>query len=140
MMKLIQNEMVKIFRRPGTYVMLGLLVIIIAIAGAVMKYNQGTYSTEDPQWKESLQTENVALRKQLENSAEGQPEMAQYYEKSIALNEYRIKQNLPPQEEYTVWSFVNDISQTIDFVGIFIITVAAGIVASEFNWGQLSYC
>lgn len=137
MMKLIQNELVKIFHRPGTYVMIGLLLIVIAIAGVTMKYNQGTYNPVDENWKQNLQTENEALRKQMEQAAERQPEIADFYKESIALNEYRIEHNLSPQEQYSVWSFVSDISQMIDFVGIFIITIAAGIVASEFNWGTI---
>ncbi|MGJ7921480.1 ABC transporter permease [Neobacillus sp. LXY-4] len=137
MINLIQNELIKIFRRPGTYVMLGLMVVIIAIAGATMKYNQGTFQNEDPNWKQDLQTENEALKQQMEQEAGGPNDSSQYYKESIALNEYRIKHNLPPLEDYTIWSFVNDISQMIDFVGIFIITIAAGIVASEFNWGTV---
>lgn len=137
MIGLIQNEMIKIFRRPGTYVMLGLLLIVIAIAGVSMKYNLANVERNDPQWKQNLQTENEALKKQQEQYEEGQPEMAQYFKESIARNEYRIENNLPPLTAYTIWDFVSDISEMIDFIGIFIITVAAGIVASEFNWGTI---
>lgn len=135
MMGLIQNELIKIFRRPGTYVMLGLLVIVIAIAGATMKFNQGNYTTEDLQWKQNLQTENQALKDQMERAPKGQD--FEFYKESIALNEYRIEHNLSPLEEYKTWNFVGDIAQMIDFVGIFIIVIAAGIVASEFNWGTI---
>lgn len=137
MIGLIQNEMIKIFRRPGTYVMLGLLLIVIAIAGVTMKYNLGNMETDDPQWKQHLQTENDALKRQMEQHEKGQSDMNEFYKESIARNEYRIENNLPPLEAYTIWNFVGDISQMIDFVGIFIITIAAGIVASEFNWGTI---
>ncbi|WP_147532459.1 ABC transporter permease [Bacillus marasmi] len=136
MIGLIENEMIKIFRRPGTYVMLGLLIIVIAIAGVTMKYNIGNMEDNDPQWKQNLQMENDALKRQME-SEKGQSGMNEYYKESIARNEYRIEHDLPPLEAYTIWSFVSDISQMIDFVGIFIITIAAGIVASEFNWGTI---
>ena len=82
--------------------------------------------------------ENISLKKkQWSKYKIGPKSREQYYERHIAINEYRIKHNISPHEEYSIWSFVNDISRMIDFVGIFIITIAAGIVASEFNWGTI---
>ena len=40
MFKLVQNEWMKIFKRPGTYVMIGLLLLMIAVAGGVLKYQE----------------------------------------------------------------------------------------------------
>lgn len=128
----------KIFRRPGTYVMIGLLIIMTSVTGAFLKYqNQGVQVSENPQWKQTLQMENEALKKQLKqvpNSLVGQDV---YFQRQIAVNEYRIIHDLSPNEEYTLWSFVTDISPLIEFAGLFTITIAAGIVASEFGWGTI---
>ena len=37
MLKLLQNELIKIFVRPGTYVMIGLLLLMVSIAGGVIE-------------------------------------------------------------------------------------------------------
>ena len=58
MFKLVQNELMKIFKRPGTYVMIGLLLLMIAVAGGMLKYQENTATGADSQnWKQSLQTE-----------------------------------------------------------------------------------
>jgi ABC-2 type transport system permease protein len=138
MINLILNELIKIFRRPGTFVMIGLLIIMIAVTGAFMKYqNQGVQVSENPQWKQTLKTENEALKKQIQQSTQGAIEQGNYFESQIALNEYRIKHDLAPNTDYNLWNFVTDVSQLIQFAGLFTITIAAGIVASEFNWGTI---
>ena len=40
-------------------------------------------------------------------------------------------------QRYSVWGFVSDTSNLIQFAGLFAIIIAAGIVASEFNWGTI---
>ena len=42
MFKLVQNELMKIFIRPGTYVMIGLLLLMVSVAGGVLKYQENT--------------------------------------------------------------------------------------------------
>ena len=63
--------------------------------------------------------------------------MINYYERAHCLNEYRIEHHISPNVDYSIWSFVNDTSGMIDFAGLFTIIIAAGIVASEFNWGTI---
>ncbi|MDR6122245.1 ABC-2 type transport system permease protein [Bacillus sp. SLBN-46] len=133
---LIKNEWMKIFRRPGTYVMVAILVISIAIVGFVVKYQQnGMDVSENPKWEQVLQEENNALKQQMDQSRTKLEK--QYFKKEIAINDYRIKHHISPREKYSVWSFVKDSSQLIVLAGLFIIIVAAGIVASEFNWGTI---
>ncbi|NWQ40141.1 ABC transporter permease [Bacillus sp. EB106-08-02-XG196] len=136
MINLIRNELMKIFRRPGTYVMIGILVVIVSITGVFMKYNlveEEPNVTED--WKPVLQQENEALKSQLESSPIKLEQ--DFYKKQIAINEYRIEHDIPFREKYNVWSFVKDSSELILLAGLFTIVVSAGIVASEFNWGTI---
>ena len=58
-------------------------------------------------------------------------------ERDIAVNQYRIDNNISPNEEYSMWRFVGDASNMIQFAGMFSIIIAGGIVASEFNWGTI---
>ncbi|WP_071395870.1 ABC transporter permease [Bacillus tuaregi] len=139
MLNLIKNEWMKIFRRPGTYVMIGLLLFMVTITGAFIKYQEQGGSVPDNQnWEQGLLLENESLKKQMEELGDRIPENTLlYYERQIALNEYRMEHHISPNEEYSVWSFVKDTSLMIDFAGLFTIIIAAGIVASEFNWGTI---
>ncbi|MFO1443042.1 ABC transporter permease [Bacillus sp. Bva_UNVM-123] len=139
MLNLIQNEWMKIFKRPGTYVMIGILLLFTILVGGFIKYqdSKGTIPDND-NWKQGLQVQNESLKKELDEMGDSAPiNVTQYAERQLALNEYRIEHNISPNEEYSVWGFVNDISQMVDFVGLFTIIIAAGIVASEFNWGTI---
>ncbi|WP_342432418.1 ABC transporter permease [Neobacillus sp. FSL H8-0543] len=136
MLNLIRNEWMKIFRRPGTYVMLAILLLIVAITGAFMKYQEnGTDQNHNEDWKTVLVQENEALKSQLDSSPMKVEQ--DYYKKQIAINEYRIEHDIPFREKYNSWSFVKDSSEIIILAGLFTIIVSAGIVASEFTWGTI---
>lgn len=137
MLRLLQNELMKIFKRPGTFVMIAILIVVISIVGAVMKYQETTNPPvkNDVKWEESLKQETESLKHQYE--ASGSKMEKQFYKRTIALNEYRLKNKIPPQQDYNVWTFVKDASNLISLVGVFTIIISAGIVASEFSWGTI---
>ncbi|KQL20633.1 ABC transporter permease [Cytobacillus solani] len=139
MIKLIQNEWMKIFRRTGTYVMIGLLLFVLIVMGGFIKYQDSKGSVPDnSEWKKGLQVQNESYQKELTEMGDAiPPEVKLSYEREIAINEYRIENDLSPNEEYSVWGFLTDTSQMIEFAGLFTIIIAAGIVASEFNWGTI---
>jgi len=139
MIKLVQNELIKIFYRVGTYVMIGLLLLMVLITGGFMKYQESqTLDDNQQSWKNELTVQNEQLKKDLaEMKGHAPKEQIEYLEKQIAINEYRIKNNLSPNENYSMWDFVTDASPFIEFAGLFTIIIAAGIVASEFNWGTI---
>jgi ABC-2 type transport system permease protein len=137
MINLIQNEWMKIFKRPGTYVMIALLLAVVCIFGAIEKYqDNGLKSSEDNRWVENLKQENAALKPQMAN-AQTKVEK-DFFNRKIAINEYRIEHHIPPNTSaYHIWDYVNDASQLILLAGLFTIIISAGIVASEFNWGTV---
>ncbi|MBO0960761.1 ABC transporter permease [Neobacillus sp. MM2021_6] len=136
MVNLIKNEWMKVFKRPGTFVMIGILIVVIALMGIVIKTQQNdTNFAQDKNWEQVLQEENNALKQQMAQSRTKIEK--QFFKKEIAINDYRIKHHIPTKEKYSVWSFVKDSSQLIMLAGLFIIVVSAGIVASEFNWGTV---
>lgn len=134
MVNLIKNEWMKIFRRPGTYVMIAILIVITSIFGIFHKYQEQDFNL-DKNWEQTLHQENEALKKQMEQSNSKLEK--QYYKEEIAINDYRIKHHIPFNEKYNVWTFVKDASQLIILAGLFTIIISAGIVASEFNWGTI---
>lgn len=138
MIKLIQNEWIKIMKRPGTIVMIALVILIVGATGAFMKYNQDKYEkSADQNWKKSLQVETAGYKKELEENGDKKNPAKSYLERNIAINEYRMKHDISPHEKTSVWTFVDTSSGSIILVGLFTIIVAANIVASEFNWGTI---
>jgi ABC-2 type transport system permease protein len=135
MINLIKNEWMKIFKRPGTLVMIGILIIAASITAGIFKYQEAGKTAADKNWAQNLQQENTALKKQVESSHTKVEK--DFYQKTISINDYRIKHEIPPQQSYDVWTFVKDASSLISLAGLFTIIVSAGIVASEFNWGTI---
>ncbi|WP_307893720.1 ABC transporter permease [Bacillus swezeyi] len=133
MFNLVVNEWIKIFNRKGTYVMIGLLLLSVIGLGIMTKTIGESGVSAD--WKKELAQENADMKQQLEGV--NNPVLEQNYKKSIAINDYRIKHDLPEDGEYSVLSFINDAIDVIPMIGLFVITVAAGIVANEFSWGTV---
>ncbi|WP_042458701.1 ABC transporter permease [Neobacillus dielmonensis] len=136
MVNLIKNEWMKIFRRPGTFVMIALLIVITCVIALFFKSQEDTNNgAVEANWEQTLKEENMALDRQMSQS---QSKIERdLFKKQIAINGYRIEHHIPPREKYNVWSFVKDASELITLAGLFTIIVAASIVASEFNWGTI---
>ncbi|MFO7342066.1 ABC transporter permease [Caldibacillus debilis] len=131
---LIVNEFVKIFKRKSTYAMFLFLILIVVGGGFLTKYlNSLDEPVSQDNWKEELAKETEQMKKDLE---EMPASMRAAFEDEIAINEYRIAHDLPPSD-YNMWSFIGDSGTYITIVGLFVIIVAAGIVANEFSWGTI---
>ena len=136
MLSLIRNEWTKIFKRVGTYVMLGLLILVIGITGAAIKYSE-TKSEASTNWKQELSAQVEGDKQALSQNPEMNRMNKGMIQQNIAINEYRIDNNIEPNRNKTVWTFVETNGYTVTLVGLFAIIVAASIVAGEFSWGTI---
>jgi ABC-2 type transport system permease protein len=134
--KLLQNEWEKIFRRSGTYVMIGLLIVAIGVFAGFAKHEDNNRQINNDNWKAELQAENASLNQQLKENG-GPKQYKDSLHQQIAINDYRISKNLAPNKEMSGWQFVDESTNFITFIGLITIITAAGIVASEFNWGTI---
>ncbi|MBW8348289.1 ABC transporter permease [Bacillus sp. IITD106] len=137
MLNLIKNEWIKIFKQVSTYIMIGFLLLVIFAAGGIMKYMESQEKPANDNWKQELITQNEQNKAQLADAEGATPSLKEFYSKEIAINEYRIEHNMPPENSYSVWGFINESSGLTHFVGLLVIIVASGIVANEFSWGTI---
>ncbi|MGE8206134.1 ABC transporter permease [Heyndrickxia sp. NPDC080065] len=135
MLNLIKNEWIKIFKRPGSYVMIGLIILGIIGNGALTKYYESKMEhSSQSDWKTELSAEIKANEQDLKDM----PKLAKkQFQQQIEIKKYRLEHNMGPSDKSTGYSFINDNKMLISFVGLFTIIVAAGIVASEFGWGTI---
>ena len=138
MFNIVRNEWMKIFKRPATYVMIAMLMLIIGIVGAVLKYDMRNQpnGAGNEKWQQNIETQLKESQAQLKNLENGPKDQYEFFHKDVALKEYQLEHNIPP-ESPSVWTFVNEASNVVLFAGLFVIIVAAGIVSSEFNWGTI---
>ncbi|PAQ16394.1 hypothetical protein CD798_02025 [Bacillaceae bacterium SAOS 7] len=137
MFRLIQNEWIKVFKRPGTYVMIGLLILMVSAAAAYTKYDESKQKGKQPTWEEMVKAETAALQKDLKDYPEMPKAQKEHIQSQIKINEYRLAENVPLDTKTTMWSFVDSSTSFLSFAGLFMIIIAAGIVASEYNWGTI---
>lgn len=137
MYNLVVNEWVKIFKQIGTYIMLALIVITVIASGALTMYFDNTMAKQEIDWRQQLEEENVMWNEQLSEEYFVPASVKKAASQYIAINEYRLEHDLPPAQKYNIWSFAIDSAGMTTFAGLFVIIIAAGIVANEFSWGTI---
>lgn len=134
LLNLIRNENMKLYKRTGTWVMIGIIVLVVLGLGLFSKFVLD--STQNTNWKEQLAGENEQLQQTLDAS----PLMGvgeNYVKQQIEINNYRIENDIPPVQSESLWGFMIDTTNFTGLVALFTIVIAAGIVASEFSWGTI---
>lgn len=131
---LIQNENMKIYRRIGTIVMIGLLIVAIGLTGIIQKY---VVKNNPADWKSVTQAELITLKSNLENSSNLPMSLQRHYQQQIAINEYRLEHNIKPIENNSIPGFLNMTANLGVIITLFTVIVAAGSVASEFSLGTI---
>ncbi|MHA6252811.1 ABC transporter permease [Oceanobacillus sp. CAU 1775] len=130
--KLIQNELIKIYRLKSTIAMYVLLTVIILGAAIIVK-TYGEFTTyEEDTWRQTLEEENAVL---IEENIE-MPGFEAYNSEIIERNNYYLENDIKPVS-YGAWQFVMENQMLLSLVSLFTIIVAAGIIANEFRWGTI---
>ncbi len=133
---LIKNENTKIYRRPRTFAMIGLMLIALMLVAGIMKYDSIRFG-DNPNWKEQLQETNLSMQTTLDESKDGMdPGSVNYLKGAIKKNEYHLEHNINP-DAFTVWAYMDTSSALIILITILTVIVAADMIAAEFTWGTV---
>ncbi|MEK4028705.1 MULTISPECIES: ABC transporter permease [Bacillaceae] len=136
MVRLIQNEWIKIFKRPGTYVMIGLLILMAGTFAGFTKYDESRQK-ETPDWQQIIKAETAGYEKELQEDTGMSKDRKEYLQGQIKVNDYRLEHNVPIDTKTNMLSFIEGNSDLLSFAGLFMIIIAGGIVASEYTWGTV---
>ncbi|KOY81456.1 ABC transporter [Lysinibacillus macroides] len=134
-MKLIQNEWMKLWHKKGTWAMVAMLICVIVVPGAIMKYYDGK-SADEGSWQE-VEQQTIQANKEMLASGELTEEDSVYFEEQTAISEYRLANDVPSQRETSLVSFMSFASNLLTLVTLFTVIVAASIVSSEFSTGTI---
>ena len=139
MLRLIQNENMKIYSRTGNWVLFFLVIAAVTAGSLVSKFSsvqQYSPDTAKMDWKQQLVEQNTGMKSGL---AQGDipKEQKDMMLKDIQMNEYRIQHNVAPLDYKSMATVVLDSKYLMIMVSIFTIIVAGGIVAGEFSTGTI---
>lgn len=133
MLSLLQNENMKIYRRLRTWILVGILIIIMATVSLV---SRAFDTSSNAGWEDKTRS-SIELNSRLLEESKGMPGLAkEEIERSIKIDEYRLANNIPPSNN-TLWGMVMNMSNLIQIVTIFTVVIAADIVAGEFAAGTI---
>ncbi|MCH1627673.1 ABC transporter permease [Ferdinandcohnia quinoae] len=136
LVKLIQNENMKNFRRISTWIMIGILIVATIGLGIIMNITANLSDSDNQSWEKNIQQQNEMHKADIAN--EDFPEMTKDYSKrQLAINEYRLEHNIAPIESTSMWSFMSNAAGIVSLITLFTIIVGASSVASEFTWGTI---
>ncbi|TCZ78904.1 ABC transporter permease [Paenibacillus albiflavus] len=137
---LIQNENMKIYRRPRTWIMFLILIGALILMTVLFKtFDTKPTATQD--WKTQVE---LSIKEDQQSLTSLPKEMGQdtiakitnNIENRIKISEYRLEHNLNPYEN-TLWSSMNNMAMLTSLVTLLTIIVAADMIAAEFSWGTI---
>ncbi|MDE5415703.1 ABC transporter permease [Alkalihalobacterium chitinilyticum] len=134
MMNLIHNENIKIASRTSTWVMIGLLIFMVMGVGIVTKFLLPSEEITD--WRAVVSAENDHLTQIINDPVISEGER-QALQETIAINEYRLTNDLPPVSDQSILGFTLSSSMLISIITLFTIIFAATSVAAEFSSGTI---
>ncbi|ATP41877.1 ABC transporter permease [Solibacillus sp. R5-41] len=132
-MKLVVNEWVKLWSKKSTWVMLILMLLLVIVPAGAMKYYDESNAEN---WQQNSQQVINDFEKIIEEEDLDESTGSYYYE-TIMIEKYRLEHNIAPNGT-TMDTFMRSSLEVVSMViTIFIVTVAAGIVSSEFSTGTI---
>lgn len=136
MLKLLQNEWMKLWHKKGTWVMLIILVISIITMAGVHKWVSNKDIENKGDWKTAEQ-QSIKQQQSMIKSGDLSKKQIQNAEDSIQISEYRLKNNVQPVDTESAQSYVEGSSMLLSLISLFATIIAAGIVSSEFATGTI---
>ncbi|OYD09174.1 hypothetical protein CHM34_03995 [Paludifilum halophilum] len=123
----------KIYRRIGTWVMIGLLLLASLGVAAITKYN--AIQQQNTDWKQNLIQQNRGLEKTM-SEQQMTDSVHEQLKEQYAINQHRIENDIAPAEN-TLWGFMNRTVDLTSLITLFTVIVGATSVAGEFSWGTV---
>lgn len=137
MLKLIQNEWMKLWSRKLTWIMVILLVFVVFAGQGITKWLNSTAPVEvNESWQDIAQAEIANSRIMLEDTELSETQI-EYYEGQIATAEHRLENTIAPLEYASMQQQVLDTHMLMSLVTLLTVIVAASIVAAEFSQGTI---
>ncbi len=135
MLKLIQNEWMKLWHKKGTWAMVAMLIVVILVPAGITKYYE-VKSPVEGTWQDIEQEAIQSYKERLAGEDLTEEDKA-YFQEQMAISEYRLANDAPSQKDSSLVSFMSFTSGMLTLVTLFTVITAASIVSSEFSTGTI---
>lgn len=135
MRNLIQNENMKLYRRPRTWIMIGLMVAGVLLGSFVSWYYDDAKDAAPDAWREQAEQERTQWAEVLANSEQDE-QPSTFFRNQLAVLDYRLESDIRP-ERGTMWSGINGAAELVVLITLFTVIVAGDSLAGEFAGGTI---
>lgn len=137
MLKLIQNEWMKLWSRKSSWIMIILLAVFIIANAGITKWVNDSMATQNTETWQEVEANQVLYNQGMLEDPELDESQREYFEGQVAISEHRLENDLPPFEFTSMQQNVIESHFMISMVTLFTAIVAGGIVAAEFSQGTI---
>lgn len=129
MLKLIQNEWMKLWAKKSSWIIIVLLAIIVIFPAII---DSQVSDFDDGLTWQQREEENIKMNEEFYKEYEDS-----FYQDQILISQYRLDNNIPPDYGYTTLSYLDYGVSLMIVVTLFTVIIAAGIVSTEFSTGTI---
>jgi ABC-2 type transport system permease protein len=134
---LVQNENMKIYRRPRTWIMIGIVLAILILMVVIQKTSSPNVDEAKMDYKQKLEQRIQVTESHLNDPNFKQNDRdREYMQNQLMEYKYALEHELDITKN-TLWNTVQASSGFIALMAIFTIVIAADIVAGEFSGGTI---
>ncbi|WP_033542446.1 ABC transporter permease subunit [Planococcus sp. CAU13] len=137
MLKLIQNEWMKLWSRKASWIMVFLLAFVLLGTAGITKWVNSTMESVNTESWQEVETNELAYNRSMLENPELSDAQREYFEGEAAISEHRLENDLPPYEYNTMQQGVIESHVMMSIVTLFTVIIAGGIVAGEFSQGTI---
>ncbi len=138
--RLIENELRKIFVQKSFIITLILLFIPIIVLGRWDYVEKESGAAKAENWRSELKVENKKIEEVLagQNSSD-LPAFAKEQKETYEINKYRLAHNISPIQQHTVLDFMKKGAVVTNFIGILLIYFASNMMSKEHQWKTINF-
>ncbi len=136
LLKLISNELYRTVISKSTWLITISIIILVAIFTLIIDKSSPNQSNEN--WKQEISTQIVSAKEDMNELSPSVP-MYQYLKEQIAINEYRLENDIAPSTKYNVWTLMVEIGPITTYLALIAIIFAATSIALEHSRGTIKF-
>ena len=137
MLKLIQNEWMKLWSRKSSWIMIILLAVILLSSAAITKWVDDSMNATNTETWQQVETNEMAYNLSMLEDSSISDAQREYFEGEVAIAEHRLENDVAPYEYNSMQQGVIESYVMMSLVTLFTVIVAGGIVAAEFSQGTI---
>jgi ABC-2 type transport system permease protein len=130
---LIINENMKLYRRPRTWVMVGILIGIVLLF-SILNWHFDKKEHAGDEWRVQLEEERKMYEERMDE-VQGESDKA-YFKERVDIINYHLDENIRSMDG-TMWDGIYETAELIILITLFTVIVAGDSLAGEFSSGTI---